>query len=103
MSSDRRSERLSPFDQMLRENRARLDALYDPSTGDPFAKSEAERGQAGNRLAATRPAPAVPVRPSRGAIDASEPVRKLNERYGSGWRYEIADRRREADEVIVLC
>ena len=81
----------------------RLDALYEPSAGDPFAKSEAERGQAGNRLEATRSAPAVPVRPSRGAIDASEPVRILNERYGSGWRYEIADRRREADEVIVLC
>ena len=80
-----------------------MDALYDPSPGDPFAKSEAERGQAANRLEATGSAPAVSVRPSRGAIDASEPVRILNERHGSGWRYEIADRRREADEVIVLC
>ena len=27
----------------------------------------------------------------------------MNERYGDGWRYDVIDRRREGNEIIVLC
>jgi len=30
-------------------------------------------------------------------------VRLMNERFGSDWRYEISEQRREAGEAIVLC
>jgi hypothetical protein len=30
-------------------------------------------------------------------------MRRLNERFGSDWRYEITEQRRESGEAIVLC
>lgn len=68
----------SPFDTMLDDARRELDAL----AGEPSA-----------------PAPRVAESPA----DLSEPERFLNDRYGDGWQVEIAERRREGDEVVVLC
>ena len=33
----------------------------------------------------------------------SEAARRLNERFGEGWSYQVTERRREGDELIVLC
>ena len=30
-------------------------------------------------------------------------MRRLNERFGNDWRYEIAEQQRDGDEAIVLC
>jgi len=69
----------SAFDAMLSQNRDRFDTML-------------------NRRPQTTAAPSVTT-PS----DASENVRFLNDRYGRDWRHEIIERRREGDEVIVLC
>jgi hypothetical protein len=68
----------SPFDTMLDDARRELDAL------------------AGTQQ---RPASRVSGKPA----DLSEPERFLNDRYGNGWQVEIAERRSEGDEVVVLC
>ena len=37
-------------------------------------------------------------------LDPDSPVaRRLNERFGNDWRYEIAEQQRDGDEAIVLC
>jgi hypothetical protein len=100
MAETRRPEVSSIFDDMLAQTRRQFDDLY-----------RGGRGRAGAPAANARPV-AVPDRDwtSRAAkptplLDASSSpaVRRLNERFGSDWRYEIAEQRREGDEAIVLC
>jgi len=71
----------SAFDAMLSQNRDRFDTML-------------------HRRPDSTPAPA---RPADTPSDATESVRFLNDRYGRGWRHEVIERRREGDEVIVLC
>ena len=106
MGSDRRPDLVSPFDDMLEENRRQFEDL---SNG---MRSRTAPGTA-SEVPAVLPAPATstPARPATRARDSlpaprpasSDAVRFLNDRYGDGWRYEITDRRREGDEVVVLC
>ncbi|MEE8433629.1 MAG: hypothetical protein V3S64_02465 [bacterium] len=42
----------------------------------------------------------APPKPKR---RKSEAARRLNERFGEGWSYQVTERRREGDELIVLC
>ena len=91
MASNRRSDLTSSFDDMLDQNQRQFDDLYTGSRP---------------RQPAARPAspPSPPASPApRRASDQTDAVRFLNDRYGERWHYEIADRRREGDEVIVLC
>lgn len=86
MASDRRSSSsstsaASSFDEMLERNRRELDGMYG---GIAWT---------GAREAAPPP----------GAEVASPVVRQLNQRFGDEWRYEITERRRDGDEVVVLC
>ena len=86
MASDRRSSSsstsaASSFDEMLERNRRELDGMY-------------------GGIAWTEPREAAPP-PGAGA--ASPVVRQLNQRFGDEWRYEITERRRDGDEVVVLC
>ena len=76
MSERRGSEFSAAFDAMLEDSRRALDSLYQGSTPEP------------------RPAPRAP---------RSEAERFLDDRYGDGWRCEVSERRREGDEVLVLC
>lgn len=41
--------------------------------------------------------------PSKSNRKKSVAARKLDERFGEGWSYEVTERRREGDEMIVLC
>ena len=68
---------------MLEDNWRRLDELGGPRLS--AARQE--------RSAATA-APAPTETPA---------VRRLNERFGVRWRYDITERKRDGDEVIVLC
>ena len=92
MASDRRSSSsstsaASSFDEMLERNRRELDGMYGG-----IAWTGARE--------APPPGAASPAR----AASAERPVvRKLNQRFGDKWRYEITERRRDGDEVIVLC
>ena len=74
----------SAFDAMLSQNRGRFDTML-------------------NRRPESRPAPAPPAGLSGPPPEPSESRRFLNDRYGGGWRHEVVERRREGDEVIVLC
>jgi len=100
MAETRRSEPSSLFDDMLTQSRKQFDDLY--------------RGglrRSGERAADTR-APVAADRDSSSraaktstALDASSSpaMRQMNERFGSDWRYEITEQRRESGEAIVLC
>ncbi len=89
MASNRRSGLTSPFDDMLDQNRRQFDDLNT-------------RSWPRQSTARPAPSPAASTAPHR-APEQTDAVRFLNDRYGERWRYEIADRRREGDEVIVLC
>ena len=86
MAGERRPGLTSPFDEMLAENRKQLDALY---------------GTSGTARALERPSASSTPAPASGQ-GRSDSVRFLNDRYGERWRYEVTERRREGDEVIVL-
>ena len=94
MASDRRSSSssasaASSFDEMLERNRRELDDMYG---GIAWT---------GAREAAPPPGAASPARAA--SAERRPVVRRLNQRFGDKWRYEITERRRDGDEVIVLC
>jgi hypothetical protein len=100
MAETRRPEHSSVFDDMLAQTKKQFDGLY---------RGGERRG--GERAAGTEP-PAANDRDSgsrtakaSGGLDAnsSPAVRRMNERFGSDWRYEITEQRRGAGEAIVLC
>src|SRR5580704_14426221 len=98
MAETRRPEHSSVFDDMLAQTKKQFDDLY--------------RGprRAGERAASIEPPTAdrdsgARTAKASGRLDASSSpaVRLMNERFGSDWRYEISEQRREAGEAIVLC
>jgi hypothetical protein len=76
----------SPFDAMLQANRRQFESLTDG-------------------YGAASPAALAPAKPPSDARPpaASDPRRVLNDRYGRGWRHEITERRRDGNEVVVVC
>lgn len=81
----------SAFDEMLSRNRQRLDQLYrSPRLGTTAAAPAAP--------AATLP----PALPPGFDPELSVAARRLTERFGADWRFEILSRRRDGDEAIVL-
>jgi hypothetical protein len=80
----------SAFDDMLAQNKTRFDDLYRPQG--------VRASHAPESIAST----GTSLSPSIGAAD-SPAVRRINERFGNDWRYEIAEQQREGDEAIVLC
>jgi len=102
MAHAQRPELSSVFDDMLANNRKRFDDLYvggGSRAGDPFALPRASF--------VPKPGKAVSVAGSGTGSSVLDPNsaarRRLNERFGDDWRYEIAEQRRDGDEVIVLC
>jgi hypothetical protein len=86
----------SAFDDMLAQTKKRFDDLYrggEPQAAAPVARA---KSFAGREAAARKPSAAAEL-----DLD-SFPVRRLNERFGSDWRYRITERKRDGDEVIVL-
>ena len=94
----------SAFDELLERNRRELDALY-----------EDRGGRGASRPGRTPPAPAPPgtapvaTAPESGETAPAGPIpaaspaeRRLTERYGDAWRFEVTSRRRENDEIIVV-
>ena len=106
MPSDRLTGFSSAFDELLERSRRELDALSsgsgapalsptprtssNPSAGAAAAERSAARGVSA-RAPATPPASRTPAE------------RALDEKLGAGWRYEVLDRTREGDELVVRC
>ena len=93
------------FDELLARNRKELDErLTSPSSPMASSAFDALLGRA-RTTTVQPPAAAASTRGEKTAADAPpESVRFLNARFGEmGWTYEVLDRRREEDEVIVLC
>src|SRR5271166_4446358 len=99
MAHTGRPELSSIFNDLLAQNRKQFDALYRrgrPHAGEPSAAA---------RSAVAEPRGAVPPSPTPSILlDPQSPaIRRLNERFGNDWRYEIAEQRRDGEEAIVLC
>ena len=100
MASEPRSSLSSAFDDMLEKNWRELDDMYAaPSSGgkrDTYRRSEAH--------APTFPSSdfSMPAADS-GASSQPSIVNQLNERFGGTWRYDVTERHRDGEEVVVLC
>ena len=91
MSSDRLSGFSYAFDAMLERNRRELDALAGGSQPSRTSNASVPRSAPAPGRTAQHP----------GSRSAAEQV--LDEKLGSGWRYEVLERTREGDELIVRC
>lgn len=93
MANTQRPDLSSVFDDMLAKSKRQFDDLY--------------QGRVGHGDSGARPSRTTGGRPgtkSVGRLDAESPaVRRLNDRFGNDWRFEIAKEQRDGDEAIVLC
>lgn len=87
MANGDRQSLSSAFDDMLQDGWRELETLYD--------------GPAKPAARAAEPA-RTPASDGRNRAAESEPERFLNDRYGTGWRQEVLERKRDGDEVVVL-
>jgi hypothetical protein len=93
MASGQRSQLSTLFDAMLMHNKERLEALL---RGERSSQSSD-----GERLGPTRrSAAAGRATPDPGSSAAAQ---YLNERFANRWHYEIVERQRVGDEIVVLC
>jgi len=110
MPSDRLTGFSSAFDELLERSRRELDALSGGS-GSP-ALSPASRTSTGSspksfEAVAGGAAQAVSARAARASASPPESrspaERALDEKLGPDWRYEVLDRTREGNEIVVRC
>ena len=89
----------SVFDGMLTQSKKQLDDLYRGSHGGLGGLGKSAAAMFGGE----RIAPNV-ARPTSSvdAKDDSPAARRLRERFGSDWHYDIKERHRDGDEAIVL-
>jgi len=105
MSGDTGGKRSSPFDRMLDENRKQFDALLTRRA--PAARPELSVAPPRPSAPADTPEPAAATvrdeRPAGEAFDihATEIGQTLARRYGENWRFEIVDKRRDGEDVVV--
>ena len=98
MANPPRPELSSAFDDMLAQTRKRFEDLYrggSPRAGEPVAQP---KPFVSREVTARKPR-ATSAKPDADSLAAH----RLNERFGSDWRYEITDQKRDGDEAIVLC
>jgi len=105
MTTDAGGKRSSPFDRMLDDNRRQFDALLTrrAPAARPELRAEPPRPSAPAEMSAP-PAAAPPARSTDGEhidIRASDIGQTLARRYGENWRFEIVDRRRDGEDVVV--
>jgi hypothetical protein len=99
MANQRETNLSSVFEGMLTQSKKQLDDLY--------RGSQAGLGGFGRSAAAMfggeKVAPATQRPPSSvDSKDESPAARRLRERFGTDWRYEITEQHRDGDEAIVL-
>ncbi|MCZ6861352.1 MAG: hypothetical protein O7I42_13940 [Alphaproteobacteria bacterium] len=107
MKSKDPSRYSAPFDDMLADSSNRFDKLLRGGAVDDRRQRVDQRPPAPARTTKEMPPPhpasSTPGRAQARAYNArsSELGRSLNARFGDDWRYEIADQRRDGDEVVV--
>jgi hypothetical protein len=84
---------------MLMQSKKQLDNLYRGSRGGVGGLAKTAAAIFGGEK--TVPVESRPT-PSADFEDGSSAARRLRERFGSDWRYEIKERHRDGDEAIVL-
>lgn len=100
MANTQGRELSSVFDDMLAQNKKRFDDLYGRERGTAAVPPAA----ASKPVAAQRAPSAAPRNTPSPRLDPdSAAARRLNERFGNDWRYEIVEQSRDGDEAIVLC
>ena len=100
MANTQRPELSSVFDDLLVQNKKRFDDLYRGGRSHGGAPATAAKGPVGRERSTVAPLAATPST----RLDPDSPAaRRLNERFGDDWRYEIAEQQRVGDEAIVLC
>jgi len=89
----------SVFDDMLKESKKQFDDLYRGSRG-----GVGELGKTATAIFGSEKLTAAVSLPASltDAENDSPAERRLRERFGSEWRYEITERHRDGDEAIVL-
>src|SRR6516225_5339500 len=99
MAETKRSQLSSQFDDMLTQSRKQFDDLYRGGLRRSERAADTRSPAAADRDSSSRAAKAsIPLDAS-----SSPAVRRMNERFGSDWRYEITEQRGEGSEAIVLC
>jgi hypothetical protein len=106
MSRDAGGKRSSPFDRMLDENRRQFDALMTrrAPTMRPAPQAELAAEPAAEPLSAPPPASASPPPSPAGErfdISGTDIGQTLARRFGKDWRFEIVDKRRDGEDMVV--
>ncbi len=100
MANMQRPELSSVFDDMLAQNKKRFDELYRDERSHAGKAAAALKGPFGKQTSAFH----SPATAPGAKLDPHSPAaRRLRERFGDDWRYEITEQRRVGDEAIVLC
>ena len=99
MANQAETNMSSVFDGMLTQSKKQFDDLYRGSHGGLGGLGKS----AASIFGSEKGTPAV-SRPTSSAGPSDDPpaVRRLRERFGSDWHYDIKERHRDGDEAIVL-
>ena len=95
VNSDSTRGLLDAFDALIEGNRQQLDELYGQSDAMP-SESVRQAPQTDDELTWSGGL-------DRQSIGEGQSVVWLNQHFPDAWRYEIRDRRRQDNEVVVLC
>ena len=95
MSSGSTRGLLDSFDALIEGNRQQMDELYGQSDATP--------PRSVSQAAEVREDPIRFEDLDRQSIVEGQSAVWLNQNFPDAWRYEIRDRRRQGNEVVVLC
>ena len=95
MSSGSTRGLLDSFDALIEGNRQQMDELYGQSGATP-PRSVSQAAEVGEELTRFEDL-------ERQSIGEGQSAVWLNQNFPDAWRYEIRDRRRQDNEVVVLC
>ena len=95
MSSGSTRGLLDSFDALIEGNRQKMDELYGQSGATP-PRSVSQAAEVGEELSRFEDL-------ERQSIGEGQSAVWLNQNFPDAWRYEIRDRRRQDNEVVVLC
>ena len=109
MSSERLTGFSSAFDDLLERSRRELDALSGGSGASalsPISRTSSPRSSATAAAATARGVTqgvSTRAQTSPFAAERSPTERALDDKLGRDWRYEVLDRTREGNELVVRC
>ena len=95
MSSGSTRGLLDSFDKLIEGNRQKMDELYGQSGAMP-SRSDGQVAEVGRKSICFEDL-------DRQGIGEGQSAEWLNQHFPNAWRYEIRDRRRQDNEVVVLC